>query len=174
MPRLHLKRTPEEEAERAHKKARKAAKKQKRARRESEQPQYYNQTAGDPGPSSQHHERNETDSFPLDDDDEEARFRDKLRDAMADDGLYDPTERLDHVEARLNSYAHIPRRWRGTEEGFSAGLWMEDAREEIGLEPWQMNDDEYAEYMRAGMWRCVFHCSASAENLHNAYLILCI
>ncbi|THG95487.1 hypothetical protein EW145_g7947, partial [Phellinidium pouzarii] len=51
------------------------------------------------------------------------------------------------------SYAHLPRRWRGTDEGFSAGLWMEDAREDIGLEPWQMNDDEYAEYIRAGIWR---------------------
>ncbi|EJD08040.1 uncharacterized protein FOMMEDRAFT_101463 [Fomitiporia mediterranea MF3/22] len=57
-----------------------------------------------------------------------------MRDALEDDGLYDSTQRLDGVEARLNSYAHIPRRWRGTDEGFSAGLWMEDAREDIGLE----------------------------------------
>ena len=32
---------------------------------------------------------------------------------------------------------------------------MEDAAEEIGVETWRMNDDEYAEYIRAGMWRCV-------------------
>lgn len=87
---------------------------------------------------------------------EEERFAEKMRDAMEDDGLYNPTQRLDRTEARLNSYAHVPRRWRGTDEGFSAGLWMEDAREDIGLEPWQMNDDEYAEYVRAGMWRYEF------------------
>lgn len=154
MPRLHLKRTPEEEKERARKKARKAAKREKRAHKESTRPRYYNEASGDPGPSSQHHEYGDSSKL-ASQDEEEAHFRDKLKDALEEDGLYDPTERLDHVEARLNSYAHIPRRWRGTDEGFSAGLWMEDAREEIGLEPWQMNDDEYAQYMRAGMWRCV-------------------
>ncbi|KAL5504705.1 hypothetical protein ACEPAH_7368 [Sanghuangporus vaninii] len=118
---------------------------------------YYNQDPflGDPGPSSYAHSR----VYASSDDDtsqtraEEERFEEKLRDALEDDGLYDSTQRLDNVEARLNSYAHIPRRWRGTDDGFSAGLWMEDAREDIGLEPWQMNDDEYAEYIRAGMWR---------------------
>ena len=155
MPRLHFKRTPEEEEERAYKKARKAAKRERRAQKESQRRRhYYNETsAGDPGPSSPRPEQRKANPVFGKNSDEEARFNDKLRDALDDDGVYDPTERLHHVEERLNSYAHIPRRWRGTDEGFSAGLWMEDAREEIGLEPWQMNDDEYAEYMRAGMWR---------------------
>ncbi|KAH8115357.1 hypothetical protein DFH11DRAFT_1588860 [Phellopilus nigrolimitatus] len=84
---------------------------------------------------------------------EQERFEEKMRDALEDDGLFDPQQRLDGVEARLNSFSHIPRRWRGTDEGYSAGLWMEDTREDIGLEPWQMNDDEYAEYIQAGMWK---------------------
>lgn len=92
---------------------------------------------------------------------EQRRWDEKMRDALEDDGLHDMHQRLDGVEARLNSYGHIPRRWRGMEAGFSAGLWMEDAREDIGLEPWQMNDDEYSEYIRAGMWRYVSGSSQS-------------
>ncbi|OCB91024.1 hypothetical protein A7U60_g1717 [Sanghuangporus baumii] len=118
---------------------------------------YHNQDpfSGDSGPSSYAHSREyvSSDDDPFQARAEEERFEEKLRDALEDDRLYDSTQRLDNVEARLNSYAHIPRRWRGTDDGFSAGLWMEDAREDIGLEPWQMNDDEYAEYIRAGMWR---------------------
>ena len=87
---------------------------------------------------------------------EQERFEEKMRDALEDDYQYDPSQRLDGVEARLNSYAHVPRRWRGTGQDFSAGLWMEEAQQEIGVETWQMNDDEYAEYIRAGMWRWVF------------------
>ncbi len=84
---------------------------------------------------------------------DEDRFADKLRDAMDDDAAYDNFSRLDSMGARMNDYSHIPRRWRGTDEGFSAGLWMEDAAEEMGVESWRMNDDEYAEYIRAGIWR---------------------
>jgi len=72
---------------------------------------------------------------------------------MDDDAAYDNFSRLDSMGARMNDYSHIPRRWRGTDEGFSAGLWMEDAAEEMGVESWRMNDDEYAEYIRAGIWR---------------------
>ncbi|KAI5115928.1 hypothetical protein M0805_009864 [Coniferiporia weirii] len=126
---------------------------------------YQEQYPGDPGPSSPRYGANaDADAGPglREDEDvdeaararaEQERFDEKMRDALEDDGLLDPLQRLDGVEARLNTYAHIPRRWRGTDEGFSTGLWMEDAREDIGLEPWQMNDDEYSEYIRAGMWR---------------------
>jgi hypothetical protein len=75
-------------------------------------------------------------------------FQEKLWDALGDD------DRLDAIEARLNDYAHIPRRWRGV--GSQAyGQYHTDG----GLEddPARMNDDEYAEWVRVGMWRYVFH-----------------
>lgn len=180
MPKLHLKRTPAEEAEHLRKKAKKAARRTASAREadrsrsrsprrtthatndpkkysfvyaedvDDGEEEYGPQPAGQPSPSFTKRATNAVEE----DDYEEERFAAKMRDALADDGLYDPLQRLDGVEARLNSYTHVPRRWQGTDEGFNAALWMEDAREELGgLEPWQMNDDEYAEYMRAGMWR---------------------
>ena len=184
MPKLRLKRTPAEEEEhirrKAKRRARKAARERNPDRSRSRSPrastsynnrssdpkkytyvfaddaedgeeEYGPKPAEDPGPSTP---KRRKDAVEEEDDYEERRFAEKMQDALADDGLYDPDQRLDGVEARLNSYTHVPRRWRGTEDGFSAALWMEDAREELGgLEPWQMNDDEYAEYMRAGIWR---------------------
>lgn len=170
MPKLHLKRTPAEEEERARKKARRAEKKARRRdndynhdrhadrSRSPRRHRCYDQdlSEGEAGPSRPRHR----DDSPYDSEAQRARaeqeeFDAKMRDALEDDAMFDHKQRLDGVEARLNSYAHIPRRWRGTNEGFGAGLWMEDALDEIGLQPWQMNDDEYAEYIRAGMWRCV-------------------
>ena len=70
---------------------------------------------------------------------EEERFREKLWGAMGDD------ERLDSVEASLNSYAHVPRRWRGG--------GMERMDDELDTDPRYMEDEEYAEWIRARMWR---------------------
>ncbi len=70
---------------------------------------------------------------------EEERFRDKLWGAMGDD------ERLDSVEASLNSYAHVPRRWRGG--------GMDRMDDELDVDPRYMEDEDYAEWIRAGMWR---------------------
>ncbi|RPD58142.1 hypothetical protein L226DRAFT_554139 [Lentinus tigrinus ALCF2SS1-7] len=70
---------------------------------------------------------------------EEERFRDKLWGAMGDD------EHLDSVEATLNAYAHVPRRWRGG--------GMDRMDDELDVDPRYMEDEDYAEWIRAGMWR---------------------
>ena len=168
MPKLHLKRTPAEEEERARKKAKKTHKRSRRHDRDHERDcspkrrKYFDDdlSDGEPGPSRPRPRSSDEPYETYDSEAERIRkarededFNAKMRDALDDDAMFDSMQRLDGVEARLNSYAHIPRRWRGTDEGFGAGLWMEDALDEIGLQPWQMNDDEYSEYIRAGMWR---------------------
>ncbi|OBZ65899.1 hypothetical protein A0H81_14189 [Grifola frondosa] len=45
----------------------------------------------------------------------------------------------------MNSYAHIPRRWRGG--------GMERMDDELNVDPHLMEDEDYAEWLRAGMWR---------------------
>ena len=77
-----------------------------------------------------------------------------LQEAFVEDMFEDADFRLDGISSRLGQYSHVPRRWRGVGEDFhfSLGEWMEETREDLGgLETWQMNDDEYAEYLRAGM-----------------------
>jgi len=64
---------------------------------------------------------------------EEANFRAKLFDAMEDD------ERLDSMEARFNAY-RVPARWAST------------GTRTQGDNPDYMNEDEYAEWIRRGMW----------------------
>ena len=70
---------------------------------------------------------------------EEERFEDKLWSAMGQD------ERLNFIEATLNSYAHVPRRWR------RGGMERTDAK--LDIDPRYMEDEDYAEWIRAGMWR---------------------
>jgi len=89
----------------------------------------------DPGPSTPH---NNARTVPV----EEESFQEKLWDALRDD------ERLDGIEAGLNEYAYIPRRWRDVSSRDSP-----DTVGGLGDDPNLMNDDEYAEWMRAGMWR---------------------
>ncbi|KDQ20071.1 hypothetical protein BOTBODRAFT_27493 [Botryobasidium botryosum FD-172 SS1] len=62
---------------------------------------------------------------------EEARFREKMLDAMAEDG------RLDELEASYNAY--VPPRWRDGPDQPVNPSWMEE--------------EEYAEWVRQGMWR---------------------
>lgn len=150
MPKLRLKRTAAEEAERERKKARKSSKREHKKRRTDSTLELDEDEYPGPQPSSSKHRYDDDD---VDHHSEGDRFAEKLRDAMEDDAAYDQFSRLDSMGARMNDYSHIPRRWRGTEEGFSAGLWMEDAAEEMGVETWRMNDDEYSEYVRAGMYR---------------------
>jgi hypothetical protein len=64
---------------------------------------------------------------------EEANFHAKLFDAMEDD------ERLDSMEARFNAY-RVPERWASTGTKTQAD------------NPNYMNEDEYAEWIRRGMW----------------------
>jgi hypothetical protein len=168
MPRLHLKRTPAEEAERQLRKARRAA---RRAERALNAEHYSHDDEGDGEASGSHKRRRDDDDetqsdrhqhAPRSPSDsashkskpdydsilaqiEEERFREKLYCA------YDDDDRLYSVEARLNDFAHVPRRWRteGSARGRGAGL----AGDEEEMDPQYMSDDAYAEWVRAGMWR---------------------
>ncbi|KAG1854169.1 hypothetical protein DFJ58DRAFT_716386 [Suillus subalutaceus] len=159
MAKLHLKRTPAEETERALRKARKAA---KAARKRS----HLSEEAGEHGESSSKRRRRvEVIDSDLDEEVygpppppslssahksdydsilselEEARFKEKMWDALRDD------ERLDGIDARFNDYAHVPDRWRAnTARGGSP-------EDQTDMDPRFMDDDTYAEWIRAGMWR---------------------
>ncbi|TDL23017.1 hypothetical protein BD410DRAFT_787833 [Rickenella mellea] len=169
MGKLHLKRTPAEEAQRAWRKTQRAARKAARRadagenaskRRkttvdeldsEDDDLQYGPQPAAASSSTSPYSRDSRYDNGC---DSDEARFRAKLADALEDDGVHDATQRLDSVEAHFGGYTHIPRRWRGVGgDVFLPRVYDDDGLEEPGLEPWQMNDDEYAEWMRAAMWR---------------------
>jgi hypothetical protein len=166
---LRLKKTLAEQVERdmrrAHRAAKKAAHRQYRAHdadldsggRSSKR----SRTMGDkgvdlespfldPGPSTSHYHAH---TVPV----EEESFQEKLWDALRDD------ERLDGIEAGLDEYAYIPRRWRDVSSRDSP-----DTVGGLGDDPNLMNDDEYAEWMRAGMWRCVLpDVRAQKRNLKN-------
>ena len=155
MGKLHLKRTPVEEAERALRKARKAARRSRKrshlsegmdehtgressSRRENLDEDVYGPPPP-PSPPSAHKPDYETILNEL----EDARFREKMWDALGDD------ERLDGIDARFNDYAHVPNRWR-TNAARDGG--PSDQRD---VDPQFMDDDEYAEWVRDGMWRFV-------------------
>lgn len=77
---------------------------------------------------------------------EEARFRAKLMDAMADD------ERLDQLEASFN--AHIPARWSTPDaSGSSSSAFPDGTGDASGLDPSYMTEEQYTEWIRQGMWR---------------------
>ena len=149
--RLRLKRTPAEQAEHDLRKARKAAKKAASKQRSTHDMDFdseprtsrhpdgrgaeFDFTFSDPGPSTSHYYARDTA--------EEERFEQKLWDALGDD------ERLDGVEARLNEYAHVPRRWRGVD----LREHNLDSTDGLDDDPRYMNDDEYAEWVRVGIWR---------------------
>ncbi|EGO00845.1 hypothetical protein SERLA73DRAFT_133919 [Serpula lacrymans var. lacrymans S7.3] len=162
MTKLHLKRTPAEEAERARRKARKAARRAHKShtvsddhdsdsrhgssdRKRRRTPVNVDDDDSDvsygpppPEPSSSAHK---PDYDEIRAQVEEERFREKMWGAYGDD------ERLDSVEARFNDYAHVPHRWRagGTYDGYP--------NNEPATDPKFMDDDEYAEWIREGMWR---------------------
>ncbi|THG95368.1 hypothetical protein EW026_g6269 [Hermanssonia centrifuga] len=153
MGKLHLKRTPEEQAARDLRKARKAARKaMKRSRPADLSGQERSRSASPPrrrsyfsyGEGSTKRAEHELPGHKPDYDYikaqvEEERFREKMWGAFGDD------ERLDSVEATLNSYAHVPRRWR------SGG--MERMDDELDIDPQMMEEEDYAEWVRASMWR---------------------
>ncbi|TFK23150.1 hypothetical protein FA15DRAFT_670755 [Coprinopsis marcescibilis] len=88
---------------------------------------------------------------------EEETFRAKMFDALGDD------ERLDGLEARLNDFAHVPDRWRSAAMGStSTDLYDED--EFLQLDPTTLDDDEYAEWVRLGMYRKT-HAAENEERL---------
>ncbi|CDO72651.1 hypothetical protein BN946_scf184985.g70 [Trametes cinnabarina] len=162
---LRMKRTPAEEAERALRKARKAARKaaKKSEHHDDDDHPYYDshstsrkrrrtedifRTNGDesedeygpqPAPSDSTRRAHKPDYDQIQAELEDMRFRERLYEAMGED------ERLDSVEASLNSYSHIPRRWRGG--------GMERMEDDLNIDPRHMEDEDYAEWVRAGMWR---------------------
>ncbi|KAH8994448.1 hypothetical protein EDB92DRAFT_2053149 [Lactarius akahatsu] len=131
--RLRLKRTPAEQAEHDLRKARRATKKatsKQRGVRGTDLDSASKHSGGldaefdftspDPGPSTSHYGAG----------------------ATAED------ERFQQNAARLNEYAHVPRRWRGVgprEYNLDSTGGQDD-------DPRFMNDDEYAEWVRVGIW----------------------
>lgn len=156
---LHLKRTPAEQAARDIKRARRAARKAKRSKKDftgsssrSEDPQSSQQYDSDEeyGPQPAPHPHNhKPDSDEIFAQMEEDRFREKMWGALGDD------ERLDSLEADMNSYAHVPRRWR------SGGM---DRMDDETTDPHMMEDEDYAEWVRIGMWKKQ-HADEYAEQL---------
>jgi hypothetical protein len=147
--RLRLKRTPAEQAEHDLRKARKATKKatsKQRSPRDSDDVHTSKHSGGldaefdftfpDPGPSTSHYYARPTA--------EDERFQQKMWDALDDND-----DRLDGIEARLNEYAHVPRRWRGV----GSRAYDLDSTGGLDEDPRFMNDDEYAEWVRVGIWR---------------------
>jgi len=86
---------------------------------------------------------------------EERIFREKMFDALGDD------ERLDSVEARFNDFAQVPERWRTSSSprmgaGTKGQARAYDDDELLKLDPQYMDEEEYVEWIRAGMYRFVF------------------
>ena len=82
---------------------------------------------------------------------EERHFREKMFDALGED------ERLDDLEARLNGFAHIPEHWNSSS---TTGLGKVKTRAHVydnddylKMDPSVMDDEEYVEWIRIGMYR---------------------
>ena len=77
---------------------------------------------------------------------EQDMFRQKMFDAMGDD------ERLDSIEAQFNDFAQVPHRWRTLGTGKNRmNVFEEDGY--VKMDPRYMDDEEYAEWIRVGMYR---------------------
>ncbi|KAG6335496.1 hypothetical protein ID866_3603 [Astraeus odoratus] len=159
MSKLRLKRTPAEEAERAHRKAHNAARKAAKKRIRAAADGYTSTESGDAGESASRKKRkqgirddgsygpppppppassHEPDTDAIFAEMEEAAFIDKMWGALEDD------ERLDAIDSRFRSYVHIPDRWRDRHAGYD---------DHVARDPQYMDDNEYAEWVREGMWR---------------------
>ncbi|EUC57540.1 hypothetical protein RSOL_224300, partial [Rhizoctonia solani AG-3 Rhs1AP] len=155
----------EEEEERAYRKAQKAARKarrlhsdyddsssSKRKRKRSRSPSHRHQKRRDPVPPPNESGWTPPPPAPKVDMDalraemEERQFRENLFDAMGDDAGFESTE------ARLNEYDDfVPDRW-----GDSTSSHLRD-------DPSMMDDDQYAEWVRAGMWRRTHKAEIEAQ-----------
>ncbi|KAJ7782688.1 hypothetical protein B0H16DRAFT_1297737 [Mycena metata] len=178
MPKLHLKRTPQEEADhRAHKKRKRDSKPARNSpeasgSRNADKPTRKwdsSDSDGDDevyGPQPPQSEAGPSSkplypesSYKPDYDAiraelEEARFREKMAGAFEDD------DRLDSLETRMNDYAHVPGRWR---TGRAQPDYEAAAADDLfKLDPRHMDEEEYAEWIRAGMYRCT-HAQEYAE-----------
>ncbi|KAJ7794296.1 hypothetical protein B0H14DRAFT_2468798, partial [Mycena olivaceomarginata] len=179
MPKLNLKRTPQEEADhRAHKKRKREFKRRRKGSEASEsrrtdskptrkwdssdsdrdedvygphppQPEAGPSKPNSPPETSASNSRYKPDYDAIRAELEEARFREKMAGAFEDD------DRLDSLEAQMNDYAHVPDRWRtgGADAGRSHVDYDVGADELLKMDPRHMDDEEYAEWIRAGMYR---------------------
>lgn len=177
MPKLHLKRTPQEDyADRLAKRRKKTSDRRnnfgkeptshKRRRTTSDQGLKWdssdedepklafdsNQTAA--GPSFQRQSPHNAEAHKPDYDEiraqvEEERFRERMSAAFEDD------ERLDSIETRFNQYAHVPDRWRSGARSAAYSVSDDDNEGDylIKLDPNNMDEEEYTEWIRAGMYR---------------------
>lgn len=165
---LHMKQTPaerEREEERSWRKAQKAARKARRLH--SDDSDRHSKRKRSRSPSSRKKKKRDVPPFSeynLDDEGwvpppssskadldalraemEERRFREKLFDAMGDDA--GPAD----TEARFNEYDdYVPPRWR-------------DDQSHNRDDPSMMEDDEYAEWVREGMWRRTHRAEVEAQ-----------
>ncbi|KAG5647076.1 hypothetical protein DXG03_001446 [Asterophora parasitica] len=173
MPKLHLKRTPEEEA--AHqlrKKQRREVKakrnhglkasgepSRKRSRHRDttperpwassdDEPHAENYRESGPSSSSYHASSSvKPDYEKIRAELDEQRFREKMASAFDDD------ERLDSLEARFNDFSHIPGRWRADGSKTAKPVYDDAPDEFLKMDPRYMDDEEYAEWVRIGMYR---------------------
>jgi hypothetical protein len=167
MGRLHLKETPEEREERKWRKRRKAERKahqrihshtqgnaSQRGRTDADGHHKGGEgpTEGDEEgwipPEGSTRKYRDFDHEELRTEVEERLFREKLFDAMEEEEA-DYAHRLDGLEARMNDYAHVPYRWRTS----AAADDGRDLFEHATVNPNEMTEDEYAEWIREGMWR---------------------
>jgi hypothetical protein len=176
MPKLRLKRTPAEEGERAQRKARKAQRKE--AKRLG---QMYDLRGSSSASTSTHNHdhrskrrathtgedvNNDTD-YESEDHLEwlEEQQRRKQEEEAFQQRLWDELgqqERLDNLTSNLNSFPHIPQRWKRGETSDLENVVYDD--------PNLMDDERYAEWMREGMWKYVAFvacecCFPSREDL---------
>ena len=164
MTKLKFKRTEEEEAEHQARKERRREKKRKRERAQSCSSSKRHHT-------DEHSEHPSRKWAPSDEDGiesipqgvdydflkaeiEERRFREKMFDALGDD------ERLDGIGARYNDFVHLPMHWQHAstssfEKAKTTHVYGGD--EYLKLDPNAMDDEEYAEWIRKGMYRSVPH-----------------
>lgn len=177
---LKLKRTPEEEAQRKLRKEKRREKKRKRreaedigssskrARQDSpnqrdrstyserkwassddDGSEYGPQPAPSGSTSAFHGSSNEPDYDALKAEIEESMFREKMFDAMGED------ERLDGVEAHFNDFVHVPDRWKTTSSSSGKTHHVFEGDDFLKLDPSTMDEEEYIEWIRAGMYRYV-------------------
>ncbi|KAJ7099572.1 hypothetical protein B0H15DRAFT_1018789 [Mycena belliarum] len=164
MPKLHLKRTPQEEADHKKRKRAKRARSGPEAEASSSRPparkwdssdsenEVYGPPPPEAGPSSEPSHSTHSDSRYKPDYEairaelEDARFRERMAEAFQDD------DRLDSLETRMNEYAHVPDRWKTgrARADYDHAVAADDI---FKLDPRYMDEEEYVEWMRAGMYR---------------------
>ena len=167
---LNLKRTPEEDLQHRLRKERKRAKRRhsshgdlrplagtsskrshtdewpsrKWASSDDDEIEYGPQPANIPTNAKSHAQKLDYDALKAEI--EQEMFRQKMFDAMGDD------ERLDSIETQFNDFAQVPDRWRTSGTGKNkTNVFQEDGY--MKMDPRYMDDEEYAEWIRVGMYR---------------------